>query len=508
MAATVGSALHWWAKTKGNHTAIIFGEDELTYRQLHDMSGHVARELAHSGVKPGDRVGLLAPNTLLWPVVALATIKTGAVLVPLNPRVKPAEIRKIADDAGISALIAAPSHWAVADEARKSGQEFSVLGLDIVESHRDGTPDDFRIDCELDDPISVIFTSGSTGLSKGVILTNQTLLSIVLENTLTQEGFRPGTVSLLLVPLAFTPGLVYGLLMTTILGGTLIVEPELNPSRAVKLIEQHSVRTLFGVPLIFESLSRAPEFSGTDLTSLQTAISGGAPVPVDLLRRWAEKGVLLRQIYGMTESGGVATATLKEEALKHPGSCGCGSIFTEVQVRTDDGTPARPGELGEIVIRGPGVTPGYWNDPDATAAAIRDGWLHSGDLGSLDDEGRVTFHDRIKDLIISGGINISPAEIESAISTLDGVAEVAVIAAYDQRFGETPAAIVTVKPTSKGVDEATIVEHCDEVLSSFKVPRYVVLRAEPLPRLPSGKLAKVAIREEYRDIAERFDRVR
>ena len=508
MATTVGAALHWWARTKGDETAIIVAEDRLTYRQLHDWSSRLARRLADDGVKPGDRIGLLAPNTLQWPVAALAIMKSGAVVVPMNARLKPAEIRKVADDAGLSALIAAPAHIGSAQDARASGREFSVLGFDTVDAERSGPPDDFRIDRAPEEPIALIFTSGSTGLSKGVILTSQTLLGIVLENTLTEEGFRPGTVTLLVLPLAFTPGLVYGLLITTILGGALIVEPDLTPSRAVGLIEKHSVRALFGVPLIFEALSQTPEFEQADLSSLQTAIIGGAAVPVDLLRRWADKGVLLRQIYGMTEAGGVATATLKAEALEHPESCGTGSIFTEVRVMGHDGSLLGPGEPGELVVRGPGVTPGYWDDPESTAAALRDGWLHSGDVGTCDEQGRITFVDRMKDLIISGGINISPVELEVAIASLDGVAEVSVIAARDPRFGETPAAIVTVAADSEGLDEAAVVAHCEKVLSDYKVPRYVVLRSEPLPRLPSGKLAKRAIREEYHDVAERFTRVR
>ena len=292
------------------------------------------------------------------------------------------------------------------------------------------------------------------------------------------------------------------------LGGTLVVEPELNPSRAVNLIQQHSVRAIFGVPLIFESLSRAEEFDDADLSSLQTAIVGGAAVPTELLKRWAAKGVLLRQIYGMTEAGGVATATRKDEAMAHPDSCGTGSIFTEVAVIADDGSPAAPGQQGEIVVRGPGVTPGYWDDPQSTAAAMRDGWLHSGDLGTRDELGRITFVDRIKDLIISGGINISPVELEAVIAGLDGVAEVAVIAAPDPRFGETPAAIITVAPDAEGLDEAAVIAHCEQLLSDYKLPRYVVLRSEPLPRLPSGKIAKQAVREEYRDIGERFTRAR
>ena len=318
MAATVGSALHWWARTKGDQPAILLGSEQLSYRQLHDWSGRLARRLADDGVKPGDRVGLLAPNALQWPVAALAIMKAGAVLVPFNARLKPAEVRKIADDAGLSLLIAAPSHTAIAHEARQAGREFAVLSFDIVDAERTGDPDDFRVDRAGEEPIAVIFTSGSTGLSKGVILTSSTLLAIVLENTLTEEGFRPGTVTLLVLPLAFTPGLVYGLLITTVLGGTLVVEPELNPSRAVNLIQQHSVRALFGVPLIFESLSRAEEFEDADLSSLQTAIVGGAAVPTDLLKRWADKGVLLRQIYGMTEAGGVATATQKNRRAGPP----------------------------------------------------------------------------------------------------------------------------------------------------------------------------------------------
>jgi len=508
MAATVGSALHWWARTKGDQPAILLGDDQLSYRQLHDWSGRLARRLSDDGVKPGDRVGLLAPNALQWPVAALAIMKAGAVLMPFNARLKPAEVRKIADDAGLSLLIAAPSHTAVAHEACRAGREFAVLSFDSVDAERTGAPDDFRIDRGGGEPIAVIFTSGSTGLSKGVILTSDTLLAIVLENTLTEEGFRPGTVTLLVLPLAFTPGLVYGLLITAVLGGTLVVEPELNPSRAVNLIEQHSVRAIFGVPLIFESLSRAPEFDDADLSSLQTAIVGGAAVPADLLKRWADKGVLLRQIYGMTEAGGVATATQRADALAHPGSCGIGSIFTEVAIMSDDGSMAAAGQHGEIVVSGPGVTPGYWDDPQSTSAAIRDGWLHSGDLGTRDAQGRITFVDRIKDLIISGGINISPVELEAAIATLAGVAEVAVIAAPDPRFGETPAAIITVAPEAVGLDEAAVIAHCEQLLSDYKVPRYVVLRSEPLPRLPSGKIAKQAVREEYHDIGQRFPRAR
>ncbi|WP_439031488.1 class I adenylate-forming enzyme family protein [Gordonia terrae] len=506
MTATIGKALDWWARTKGDSTAVVFSGAEISYRTLRDWSSRIARLLVETkGVAPGDRVGLLGPNSLEWPAAALGVLKSGGVLVPLNSRYRPAELRKIVDDAGIGVVVVAPGFEQLAEDTSAVGAPFSVAPFAEFDDLRAGAADDFRVDLQPDEPTTVLFTSGSTGLSKGVILTNRTLMSIVLENTLTEEGFRPGTTTLLVLPLAFTPGLVYGLLITTVLGGTLVVEPDLNPSNAVALLEKHSVQAIFGVPLIFEAISRAPEFADADLSSLKTAIVGGAAVPAQLLKRWSDKGVLLRQIYGMTEAGGVATATIREEALEFPDRCGTGSIFTEVKVFNSDGVPAAPGEEGELVVRGPGVTPGYWNDPETTAQAIKDGWLHSGDLGVADEEGRVQFVDRLKDLIISGGINISPVELEIAIGAIDGVEEVAVIAAHDDRFGETPAAIVTV---SDDMDATTIVDHCKQVLADFKVPRYVVIRQDPLPRLPSGKIAKTVIRDEYKDVDTRFDRVR
>ncbi|EME19777.1 class I adenylate-forming enzyme family protein [Rhodococcus triatomae] len=505
MAATIGSALHWWADTKGDQRALIVDDETLTYRQLQDWSSRVARRIADAGIAPGDRVGVLGPNSITWPVLALGVIKAGAVLVPLNPRLKPAELRKVLDDAGAVMTIAPTEFTEQIEQTRELGTDFQALSFGDFTGLRDGDRDDFRIDRDYDEPVAILFTSGSTGLSKGVVCTNKTLLNIVFEATLTEEGFRPGGTSLLLLPLVFTPGLVWGLVMSVVLGNTLVIEKELNPGRAAKLLGEHRVNALFGVPLVFEAISRTPEFDAADVSSLRTAIVGGAAVAPALLKSWADKGVQLRQIYGMTEAGGVATATTREEAFTHPDTCGTGSIFTELKVVRPDGTDADPGEAGEIVLRGPGVTPGYWNDEESTAQALRDGWLHSGDLGTLDDGGRVKFVDRMKDLIITGGINISPVEIERVIAGIDGVEEVAVIAATDARFGETPAAIVTVR---RDVDATAIVEHCDKVVADYKVPRYVVIRDEPLPRLPSGKLSKTAIRDEYRDVAERFAKVR
>ncbi|KAA9153998.1 long-chain fatty acid--CoA ligase [Amycolatopsis acidicola] len=505
MAASVVSALRWWARTKGDQDALVVAEDDVSYATLESWTSRFARRLAEAGVGPGDRVGLLGSNSLEWCVAALGILKTGAVLVPLNPRLVAAEVRKILTDADAKLVVADDAGLETLPAVQAEMPGLGARPLAEVGEARDGAEDHFVVDIDPADPAIVLFTSGTTGLSKGVICTNQTLLNIAFELTLTEEGLRPGSRSLLVLPLAFTPGLVTGLCTTTVLGGTLVVERSFDPGQAVRLLQKHKITAIFGVPLIFEAMAKSPDFAEADLSSIKTAITGGAPVPVPLLEAWGAKGVALRQIYGMTEVGGVATSTRPEDAAEHPGTCGTGSVFTEFKVIRADGTTADPGETGEVILRGPGVTPGYWQDEENTKRALRDGWLYSGDLGVLDDEGRLKFVDRMKDLIISGGINISPVEIEQVISGLAGVEEVAVISAKDEKFGETPAAILV---TTGEHDPHSVIEHCGRELADFKVPRYVVFRDEPLPRLPSGKLAKVAIRREYTDIPAKHDKVR
>lgn len=505
MSATIGSALAWWARTQPHAPAFVFEDETLDYATVEHWSSRVALHLQADGVRPGDRVGLMAPNDVLWPIAAFGILKAGGVLVPLNSRFTSAELRKVLDDAGAAAVVTADPLVDLANEAVASGAPAKVFSFDTLASLRDGGPETFRVDRGEEDPISVIFTSGSTGRSKGVVLTNRTLLNIVFEATLVEQGFHRGSSAILVLPLAFTPGLVWGMLMSAVLGGKLVIEKQLVPSRAVQLIEEHGIEAIFGVPLIYQAIAGAPEFADADLSSLSTAVVGGAAVPGALLDAWAEKGVALRQIYGMTEAGGIATSTPVSEFRDHPDSCGAGHIFTEVAVMTSEGKLAEPGETGELVIKGPGVTPGYWESPEINAQVFRDGWLHSGDLGVSDDSGRITFVDRLKDLIITGGINVSPVELEQVLSAIPGVGEVAVIAATDPKFGETPAAIIQ---ASGELTEEDVIREASKVLADYKVPRYVVLRDAPLPRLPSGKISKTDIRAEYTDLVEHYQKVR
>jgi fatty-acyl-CoA synthase len=505
MATSIASALDWWARTRGDRNALVFAEEEISYRELRDWSGRIARRLVESGVAPGERVALLGGNTAEWAAAAFGVIKAGAVLIPLNPRLVAAELHTLVESSQAVAVIAEPAFHDRLGEVVELGGKFEVLDLTDLHEQRAGDAEPFRIERDPDEVLAVMFTSGSTGLSKGVILTNRTLLNIAFEASLTEEGLRPGGRTLLLLPFCFTPGLVWGLYMHAVLGSTLVVEAELDPSRAVRRLAEHRIQAIFGVPLIYEVMAKAPEFADADLSSLLTATVGGAAVPVPLLEKWAAKGVTLRQIYGMVEGGGTVTATLTHEAEAHPDSCGIGSVFTEIKVVREDGTECDPGETGQILVRGPSVTPGYWGDQETTAKAIQDGWLHSGDLGRRDADGRLAFVDRLKDLIISGGINISPVELEAVIGRIPGVDEVAVIAAKDDKFGETPAAVIY---ASGELASDTVLTACDKDMAGYKVPRYVVIRPEPLPRLPNGKISKREIRAEYADVTTRFPKLR
>jgi fatty-acyl-CoA synthase len=310
---------------------------------------------------------------------------------------------------------------------------------------------------------------------------------------------------LLVLPLGGAPGTIWGIVHAAVRGGTLYLHRQFRPADTLKALEEHRITVFLGVPILYEQMAAQPGFADADLSSLVTAHVGGARVSDQMLRAYGSKNVLLRQIYGMTEAGGSATANAKADALEHPEMCGRGGPFTRLRVVREDGTDCDPGEPGQILIKGPAVTPGYWGNPEATAETIVDGWLHSGDLGTLDATGNLRMVDRLKDLIISGGLNISPTEIENVIDELEQVIEVAVIPADDEKFGETPAAIVRLHAE---VDPRQIIEHCDARLADFKVPRYVIVADEPLPRMASGKLAKRIIREQHPDIAGAHAKVR
>jgi fatty-acyl-CoA synthase len=327
-----------------------------------------------------------------------------------------------------------------------------------------------------------------------VVFSNAAILGSMFEWALMEETVKPGVRIFLPTPFAFSPGMIWGLLRVVIFGGLLVFQRKWDPAEAVRLLQKYEIQISLGGPFIYEQVARTPEFDSAEFPHLRTAITGGARVPVELLQKWMDKGLPIRQLYGLSEVGGFATATTAEDAWDHPGTCGYGLIFGEFKVIREDGTEAAVGEQGQIIVRGPGQMMGYWNNPEQTAKTLKEGWIHTGDAGYVNEEGRLTFVDRLKDLIISGGINISPVEIEMVISAVDGVEEVVVLPAADEKYGEVPAAVVVLRDD---VSEGDLLAVCRKELADFKVPRVIVVREEPLPRLAHGKLNKVEIKHEY-----------
>ncbi|GAA4474945.1 long-chain fatty acid--CoA ligase [Rhodococcus olei] len=506
MSATVSHALRWWAKERSGQDALVVGDDSLTYRELEHWTSRIARRLGELGVEPGDRVGVVGLNSMQWAAAALGIVKYGAILVPLNNRFKRRELAGILEDMTPALVLGDEAFAEVIDGlSAGDGRTVTFAPLSSLDELREGEPDDFRRDRDPADPMIIMMTSGSTGRPKGVVYTNAGLLGMMFEWSLMEETIRPGVRIFLPTPFAFAPGTVWGLMRAITFGGTLVFQQRFDPAEAVRLLEKHAVHVSLGGPMVYEQMAKTAEFETAVFPHLRTAITGGARVDIELLEKWMAKGLPIRQLYGMSEVGGITTATSAPDAFDHPDTCGRGGIFSEFKVIRPDGTECDPGEQGEIVSRGPGVMAGYWNAPEQTAATLRDGWVHGSDAGVVTEDGRLKFVDRVKDIIISGGINISPAEIESVIAAIAGVEEVVVLGARDEKYGEVPAAVVRLADGATTVDE--VLEVCRRELADFKIPRFVIARDTPLPRLAHGKLNKVEIRDEYCDLADRFEPV-
>ncbi|MFZ0715650.1 class I adenylate-forming enzyme family protein [Mycobacterium sp.] len=491
MSMTVSHALRWWARQHPDDLALVVGDQQATYREVEDWTSRVARDLAAWGVEPGDRVGVIGRNSLEWAVAALAIVKSGAVLLPMNNRFKARELAVIAEDMTPS-LVLGDVDFGATIASLPAAPSFADLAA--VTALRQGPRDDFRRDRDPGDPMIIMMTSGSTGHPKGVVYTNASILGAMFEWMLMEDTIRPGLRTFLPVPFAFAPGTVWGLMRTITMGGLLVFQSKFDPADALRLLQRYDIQVCLGGPFVYEQMSRVPDFETAQLPYLRTAITGGARVPVDLLHKWMDKGLRIRQLYGMSEIGGIATATSAADAYDHPDTCGYGGIFSEVKVVGEDGTECAPGEHGHIIARGPALMSGYWNAPERTAEVLRDGWIHGGDVGYWTEEGRLKFVDRSKDIIIAGGINISPAEIEMVIGAIPGVEEVVVVGVADPKYGEVPAAIVRAGDDLRAEDVLSL---CREELADFKVPRHVLMIEQPLPRLPHGKIAKIEVRKQY-----------
>ncbi|MGD9966155.1 MAG: long-chain fatty acid--CoA ligase [Hyphomonadaceae bacterium] len=459
----------------------------LSYREFEERCARAASVLAARGIEPGERVAIVCRNRIEFFEALFACAKLGAILVPLNWRSPAAELAVLLADCTPKLLMFGAEDARLARTLAGSG--FSLLSIDgEYEAALAAAP---ALTTDRRWPGEAIwflmYTSGTTGQPKGVIQTYQ--MSAVNAFHVTQAfGLRGADTTLNFLPLFHTAGIQLVTLPTLIAGGTVIVLPGFDEMLALRLMPRIDI--FFAVPAIYQQLALHPDFETADLARVRSWGCGGAPLPDVLVERYAAKSVRVCNGYGMTETGPTAFIAAPEDALEKIGSVGKPQMLLDVRIVGAGGDDVRDGESGEIWMRGPGLTPGYWNRPEETARAFTpDGWLKSGDIGRRDGEGCYYIAGRIKEMYISGGENVYPAEVENILARHPAVLESAIIGVADEKWGEVGHAFVLLRPEIAAPSSAELIQHCRANLAAYKAPRYVSF-VDEFPRTAAGKIRK------------------
>ncbi|HEV7570352.1 MAG TPA: long-chain fatty acid--CoA ligase [Thermoanaerobaculia bacterium] len=469
-----GDLLAERARITPDRIALISVEsgERLTYAQLNDRANGAASTILDAGLQPGDRAGLLAQNSIDFIALFFGALKAGVIVVPLSTRATAHELSVIAADCGMKVLF----HDGSAPELHG----ITLIKLDL---HRSARPlPDRAIDPE--STACLLYTSGTTGKPKGVMIPHRQLFANGY-NTAINWGLREDDIAPIFTPLYHAGGVAVFLIPLFLLGGTIVLHRGFDVAEVWETIERERCTIVLGVPTIWKMLRDAPQFATADLSHVRWFISGGAPLPAFLIDAYQQRGVTLKQGYGLTEVGVNCFTMTIEDARSKPGSIGRPMLFTEVRLVDDDGNDA---ETGEMWIRGPHVSSGYWNNPQATAEAYVDGWFHTGDIARRDAEGYFFIAGRRKEMFISGGVNVYPAEVEAELLQHPDVSDAAVIAVADETWGEVGIAFVV----APDVDLTTFLS---TRLSRYKIPRKFIF-VDALPRTPYGKVLKEELRKQ------------
>jgi long-chain acyl-CoA synthetase len=477
------------AELHPDNVAIRLDDATLTYAQLDAATKLMAGLLAERGVQPGDRVGILLPNVPHWAVIYFGVLRAGAVAVPMNPLLKEREVAYYLTDSGAKLIFA----WhGFLDEAQ-AGAKLADAELQVVDPAdfqgllQASTSIDGVVDRDPQDTAVVLYTSGTTGQPKGAELTHLNIsrnVELVNEDllSLTSDDVIFGG-----LPLFHVFGQTAALNAAVAAGATLTLLPRFEPTKALEVLARDKVTVFEAVPTMFVALLNHPDRAAYDVSGIRVCVTGGSAMPVEVLRGFEETfGCLILEGYGLSETSPLASCNLPGK--KKPGSIGTPVSGVEFRLVDDEGNDVAPGEVGEIAIKGHNVMKGYWNKPEATAAAIKDGWFHSGDVARKDDEGFYFIVDRKKDLIIRGGYNVYPREIEEVFYEHPAVAEVAVIGFQHDELGEEIGAVVALKPGAVA-DPDELRDFVKGKVAAYKYPRVVQL-VEALPKGPTGKILK------------------
>ena len=484
--------------------------DDVTWRygEFQDRVERLSGVLAAHGVRRGDRVGYLGFDDPMFLATEFAASRIGAIFVPLNFRLTGPELAFIINDAGVSVLLAGSEHHGIIDGVRGELACKHFLGAaeeapgwpaaqNLMAQCKD-IPQQEAVDA--DDVAAIMYTSGTTGHPKGAMLSNLNLWTQCI-NVMLVKDVREADVTLSFAPLFHVGGMLAVTLPTLLAGGHVVLQRGFDVQAVMQAIPQYRITVAFAVPAMVLFMSQHPDFERTDLGSLRLIAIGGAPMPESLLRLYKSRGIPVLQGYGMTETSATITWLHADRFMEKLGSAGTPIMLTEVCIKEIGGTlPAGANATGEICVRGGNVMKGYWNRPQANAEAFdADGWFHTGDVGYFDAEGFLFICDRVKDMLITGGENVYPAEVESVLYDHPAIAECAVVGAPDEKWGERVVAVVALKP-GKTLTLDELREFADGRLARYKLPRELRL-VNALPRNPTGKVLKRRIREEFKTAA-------
>jgi fatty-acyl-CoA synthase len=483
---TIGRWLSDRARTTPDRVAIRYLDAELTYEALDRRAARLAAGLAERGLGRGDRLATLTGTSPDHVATFFACARLGVALQPISWRLAPAEIAYQLADAEPALLLASAEHEEL---ARAAGAPVEIARIADPTLEADGVVADVAND---DDPLLLIYTSGTTGKPKGALLTHANCFwtNVSFDRT---AGVRDDDVVLQVLPQFHVGGWNVQPLLAWWRGATVVLAPQFDPARALRLIAEERVTTMMGVPATYLFLSQQPGFADADLSSLRLAVVGGAPMPESLLETWIERGVEIVQGYGLTEAAPNVLCLPPEDARRKLGFAGKPYPHVDVALRdAKTGSLVEGAGTGELVVRGPNVFAGYWRNAEATAAAFADGWLLTGDVAERDGEGFYRIAGRIKDMIVSGGENVYPAEIEDVLAGHDAVLEAAVVGVPDERWGEACAAFVVLHDGASATEQE-LRDHCGERLARFKVPKTFAF-VDALPRSSMGKVLKDELR--------------
>ncbi|MFO7861530.1 MAG: long-chain-fatty-acid--CoA ligase [Desulfosalsimonas sp.] len=497
----IGAFLTKRASLSPKKEALVLGDVRLTWDALNKRSNQLAAAMAGLGVGAGDRVALLALNEVEFFDMYFGLGKTGAILVPINHRLAGPEIEYIVDDCQAKVLVFGAEFAPVIASIRERISCAHIVALSddppaYAQSYKaltDGASDaEPEITAGGADILTILYTSGTTGRPKGAELTHDGYFgtSVTLRATFGDIG------QVLLMPLPlFHIGGLAPVPMCVHFGMKMVIQRAFDPKNFLELMGREKVTWFGSVPQILMFLRQVPDFDKYGWDTVKMALVYAAPVPVPLIKEYAAAGIEVRQLYGMTECTGPATVIDSENAIEKAGSCGLPFFHNQIRVVDLDGNDAGPDEPGEVLIGGTNLMKGYWNNPEATAETIKDGWLYSGDMAKMDKDGFLYIIDRKKDMIISGGENIYPAEIEDLLMGHPKIADVGVIGCPDEKWGESIKAIVVARQ-GESIDDAEVIQWCQGRIAKFKIPRKVVI-TEEIPRTPTGKILKRVLRDQF-----------